>query len=652
MRLFCWDRKKALAGAALGALCFACCLLTCAGERAMLAAGAILSLGFVALGPVRLGARAAAHPALLHLIYSLLALLGICVAAQTALRLNFLYCLSRIPLNMACAALLALLLFAATLRPRLSLALASLPLMLLTIVDSFVLAFRGFEVDITDLASARTALGVIGNYRLRVDPALFLGLALWALILFSGLCLPALRIRRRRAARAGALALALCLLAVDYRACSALPVEAFTHDGSRNSGLFANFAARSLLLMHPDVPEGYSPEAVAALEANYADSAATPAEGAPTVIVILNESFVDLSVLGSEPDTAQDALPFFHSLRENAIRGRALSPTYAGGTSYAEYAVLSGNMLERNSIGKNVYPLCIKRPSSSMLATLRRLGYTCASTHPYSPSSWSRSTAFPMLGFDEMEFLDGYPQRDIVRKYVSDREVYAQVIDRCDRAAAADEKLFLFGITMQNHGGYNYSGDGYTPRAALEGNPGTHPDAEQYLGLLRESDAALEELIAHFRDSDRRVAILFFGDHFPGLDEAFWEELHGGPLASLDEQELTYTVPFFVWTNYDIEERDVGLTSLNYLSGYLLEAAGLELPAYNRFLRDMEQVIPALNPLGYYSAARGRFLPFDEAEGEEAKWLNDYDMLQYNSLFDAAHRSERFFPLPEVASAE
>ena len=90
----------------------------------------------------------------------------------------------------------------------------------------------------------------------------------------------------------------------------------------------------------------------------------------------------------------------------------------------------------------------------------------------------------------------------------------------------------------------------------------------------------------------------------------------------------------------------VGLTSLNFLSNYVYEAAGLPLPAYNAFLKDVQKVIPAMNVFGYYSSAKNAFIPYEEAEGEEAEILNQYRILQYNSLFDDKNRSEIFFPAP------
>ena len=102
-------------------------------------------------------------------------------------------------------------------------------------------------------------------------------------------------------------------------------------------------------------------------------------------------------------------------------------------------------------------------------------------------------------------------------------------------------------------------------------------------------------------------------------------------------------IPFMMWANYDIEEKYVECTSINYLSRYMLEGAGIELPAYHKFLKDMENVVPAMNALGYYSLSKGDFIPCDKAEDEEAAWLNQYEALQYNNLFDTENRDEELF---------
>ena len=175
--------------------------------------------------------------------------------------------------------------------------------------------------------------------------------------------------------------------------------------------------------------------------------------------------------------------------------------------------------------------------------------------------------------------------------------------------------------------------------------------AEQYLTLLHESDKAVEYLLTELADFPEDTIVLFFGDHFPKVEEEFFQEVHGGAFETLPEQMLQYQVPFFLWANYDLQEQTVECTSLNYLGRYLLEAAGLELPPYYRFLKDLEEAIPAVNALGYYSVSQQTFLPLEDAAGEEAQWLSRYSMAQYNNLFDGDNRSPVFFQryLPAAA---
>ena len=200
---------------------------------------------------------------------------------------------------------------------------------------------------------------------------------------------------------------------------------------------------------------------------------------------------------------------------------------------------------------------------------------------------------------------------------------------------------------MQNHGGYTEKYDNFNEQVRALGI--NYPDVNQYLSLIHESDASLEYLISYFENVDDPVEIVFFGDHQPSLSQSFYPYLNGKGLSGLTEDELEalYTVPFFIWTNYESEEEEVEITSLDFLSTIALERAGIELPAYNQFLSDMMEVVPAINARGYYSKTEGKFIHIEEAQGEEAEWIRDYEILQYNNMFDRKGKSEVFFPYLE-----
>ena len=209
---------------------------------------------------------------------------------------------------------------------------------------------------------------------------------------------------------------------------------------------------------------------------------------------------------------------------------------------------------------------------------------------------------------------------------------------------AANEDLFIMSISMQNHGGYTEKYDNFDEKVRLLGL--NYPDVNQYLSLVHESDSALEYLISYFQNVDDPVEIVFFGDHQPSLSSSFYPNLNGKGLSGLTEDELEdlYTIPFFIWTNYESTEVELPVTSINYLSTLALERAGIELPAYNQFLADMMETIPAINSRGYYSKSAGGFLHIEEATGEEADWIRNYNILQYNNMFDKKEKSEVFFP--------
>ena len=362
----------------------------------------------------------------------------------------------------------------------------------------------------------------------------------------------------------------------------------------------------------------------------------------PTIIVVMNESFADLNVIG-KIQTNEPLTPFMDSLTENTIKGYAISSVFGAKTPNAEWEFLTGGTMAFLPVGSVVYQQYMTDTPTSLVSTLANEGYTCVAMHPYYETGWSRNLIYPKLGFEENYFIDAFDQTQVVRKYVSDREVYRKIIERYENRSV-NEDLFIMSITMQNHGGYTSSYENFEENYYKVGR--SYSDANQYFSLVRESDDALKELISYFSSVEEPVEIVFFGDHQPSLTSKFYKLLNGKGLSGLTLEELQnlYKVPFFVWTNYDTPEEKVDVTSLNYLSTITLERAGVDLSAYHQFLRDLRNVIPAINARGYYSLEKGKYVHVEDATGTEAKWLSKYENLQYNNIFDEKNTSEIFFP--------
>ena len=115
----------------------------------------------------------------------------------------------------------------------------------------------------------------------------------------------------------------------------------------------------------------------------------------------------------------------------------------------------------------------------------------------------------------------------------------------------------MYLVTMQNHGGYTYDGEDFREIVQLDGYREEYPDAEQYLSLIHETDTAASWLINYLSKLEHKCVLVFYGDHLPQLNEHFYEEIHGGIFENLDDEELKQSVPFYIWTNYDIEEESL-----------------------------------------------------------------------------------------------
>ncbi|MBQ9827467.1 MAG: sulfatase-like hydrolase/transferase [Lachnospiraceae bacterium] len=645
-------------------------------------------------------------------IWNIVMLVITSLCSQTILDHDFLYIgFYKILLGMIIIELVVMIFFIITGRIYISTVLGTFLLLVLSVASYYVYHFRGTELMPLDILSVQTAANVASNYTFEITEGMVMAAVIWLVFVILGFLLPKQEkqkgLKGHLLHRAKFLGLTVVLFFSWFFLSRSVKMETWGNNGSKFNGFFLNFSLQLKSELTVKKPKGYSLDVIRQLEIEYAgadpslgetgadmamemlliesggsvdpglpdsetaddtipggdtetgentDPAGTDTETAqdadgerkrPDIIVILEESFVDLSVVGDDVDGDVEILPYWNALGENAVKGYALSSVYGGGTANSEWEVLTGNTMGFLSSGATPYQLYIYDPVCGMASYLRSMGYTCESTHPFYSTGWSRRKVYPYMAFHSSSWLARYPQVEMVRKYVSDREMFRHVINMW-RQKKEGESMFIFGITMQNHGGYYYSGEGRTPTVKLEGYEGTYPDVEQYLGCAHESDSAIQFLLDYYSRVDDPVVICIFGDHFPNINSKFLEELHGGEFVTLDEQQLKQTVPYIVWANYDIKEEDPDLTCLSMMSSIVYDVAGIEQPPYNRFLQDMKEVIPTWNALGYYSKSQGGFIEYDDAEGIEAEWIFKYRCLQYNNLFDIEHRSTRLFPTIDV----
>ena len=526
-----------------------------------------------------------------------------------------------------------------------SVAIGSGIFMIISTINVYIYRFRGRMFEPLDILSADTAINVVENYSLFPIPQSILsGWGIYVAMLVIVLCFGR-NIGQRFNIRKRLALLVICAAGSFMILLYSTTLEAYHWDleGAQFNGYILDFVSQFKNITEP-VPENYSTDLVEQLAKQYAADNNQDLPDEPTnIIVIMDEAFSDLSLIG-DLSANEDVMPFISSLKENTISGYTLTSVFGGNTANSEYEFLTGNSLACLSPNTVPYSQYIRSSSYSMVSNLKsKFNYKCIAMHPFYSNGWNRASVYEHLGFDECDFIEEFPQKDFVRKYISDQEMFEYLINTYE--SQKDKPLFIFGVTMQDHGSYTYTGENFTNTISLRNYPNEFPEAEQYLSLIHETDKAVEYLINYFKNEDENVVVVFFGDHQPKLEDSFYKTIRGTTTNTLDEKQTLYKVPFFIWANYDLEEEYLPCTSLNYLSSYVYTAAGITLPPYNRFRKEMEKIIPSINAYGFYSLRSGRYLPLEDADGEELKWLELYKTLQYNNMFDEKNRNESFFPL-------
>jgi len=388
-------------------------------------------------------------------------------------------------------------------------------------------------------------------------------------------------------------------------------------------------------------PEGYSLERVEALLREAADGqqengriagsgqveeARSGAVELPHIILIMNESFSDLRVLGNL-QLSRENLPFFNSLEENVIRGYVNASVLGGGTANSEFEVFTGCSMGFLPAAYYAYQQCMDRPMHSLISNVEAAGYVTYSIHPELASNWNRDRVYRYLGFDHSLWLEDFQEAEVLHYGVSDLETYRKVEEVFENRRDG-EKLFVFDLTVQNHGGYEKS-DVERTVEALNVSSG---EADVYLSLIFESDRAFEQLISYFAGQEEPVLICMYGDHQPKFaEEAFYDRIFGQTegLEERDRRLNQYKTPFVIWANYSIPEREGMDIGMSYLGALVLETAGVPCSPYFSFLQQYREKYPAVTVNGYIDQAG---VEYDwSGDGTE---LMEYRMLQYHYLFD------------------
>ena len=565
-------------------------------------------------------------------------------------------------------------------------------LMGVAIVNFYVMQFRGIPIVPWDFLSIRTAANVAGGFEYKIYWQMLLAtFGFVFLILTAGKMKAKLRFLPVRIG--GFLIAAAALVFVIHglqdnqmKSFWGIDTTLFTPTVRYTKNGFWPAFLSNLSFLKIDKPSGYSVEEVEKI-AETADEAYEPENRnsvsgrqteaeedtaasvqPPNIIVIMNEAFSDLSVLG-DFNTNEDYMPNFRALMEDYTSGHLLVSVKGGNTANTEYEFLSGDTMAFLPPGSVVFQQYINGEVPTIATYLKQFGYETIGMHPYQGSGWERNRVYPLMGFDTFLDQSAFQGADKLRNYVSDKGAFDKVIQLFEEKEEGRPQ-FQFLVTMQNHSGFSpkSTDNGFSEEVILTDAPSqtsTVVTAERYLTLIKYSDMAFAELIDYFEQNvTEPTLIVMFGDHEPndyvtdviddlvGNDKFVTASDNSGAAdmseESLDDVQKHYQVPFVIWNNFGLEKNDaIDQTSVNYLSSILLEEAGLPLTDYQKFARNQQKQIPALSAVAWCDK-EGNYHSWAERDEDEtySGLINDYNILEYNHLIDKKNRVDPVFLEP------
>ena len=512
---------------------------------------------------------------------------------------------------------------------------------LVGMVNHYVLRFRGRILFPADVAGWRTAANVADGFDFSVDPYItHAAILLVAYLSAVWLCAPQKKRDRMPRWLAGLLLVFGLGYSFAFFRTDMLPwLGVYTQQwATQSNGFLLNFTV-AMRYSSVDKPDGYSHDLVLELAEQYPSVEADASVTRPTnIIVIMNESFGDLTIFDGL-ELEEDPTPFLHAMEENTIKGLMYSPVTGGGTASVEFEYLTGFSTYFQPPHTVAYQLYVSEGMPSLSSLMKVEGYETTAFHPYKSSGWNRPLTYQYMCFQNQYYQEDVEKPYMVRHYISDRSDYEKVFEITESAQGAP--TFVFNVTMQNHSGYAQGWRNLEDSIKLNLRLSTiDKNAEQFFALMRESDKALKQLITYYSQVEEPTMIVFFGDHQPALKNGFYEALYGKALSERTTQEVLqqYAVPFFIWTNYDIQEQQDVILSANYLGVLTAQMAGLPMTGYMNFLSQLYEQLPVITPVGFITG-EGEYLEEAELSETQREWLYTYQVLNYcgmTDLFDQA----------------
>ncbi|MBX3595977.1 MAG: LTA synthase family protein [Rhizobiaceae bacterium] len=403
---------------------------------------------------------------------------------------------------------------------------------------------------------------------------------------------------------------------------------------------FALAFAMNVPMAKVSTPAGYTEKALAEIAPPSSSPVSMP-EQKPDIIVVMSESFWDPTRL---PGVEFKPDPIAH-VRETSS-GHVFSPEFGGMTANVEFEALTGFSNAFLPYGSIPYQQYVRKSLPSLAGFFRSEGYETVAIHPFEGWFWNRKSVYDAFGFDRFYSIETLPPMKSRGPLISDASLTDEIIRLADQS---ERPFFYFAVSLQSHGPYEpYRYTDPVISVSSQTTEATRQSIITYAEGAHDADQSLKRLMEWAQQRERPTIIAFFGDHLPPLNLGYVETTFlKEPVPDRREPPealaLHRETPLVVWSNKSGPVRDIGTISPAFLPLYVLKTAGITHPFYTGFLGEINARFHVVER-HLLIEANGQPSPDWSQAKKVDPAINQYRLLQYDTMFGKAWRSQTFFP--------
>ena len=371
-------------------------------------------------------------------------------------------------------------------------------------------------------------------------------------------------------------------------------------------------------------PKGYSKEKIKEIEKKYDQVALEINKNRnelidnQTIVYVLSESFADPSRIEGV-NLSRNPIPKIQEIKTKVTSGLMQSDGYGGGTANMEFQTLTG--LPFYNINPTVSVLY-----SEVAPKMRRLISFSDSfnnkevIHFESPINYSRNVIYNRLKFNKFISIDDKKNYDLGYQevHISDESTYKAVLKEMD----AKKNQFFSVITIQNHSPF-IAGEPSDLTATGNGfSDDENTKLTNYSRLLTFTDTATQSFLESLSKIDKKITVVFYGDHLPGLypESAF-----------KNNPESQYQTDYFIWSNFDAPKLNYPLVNSSDFSAMVFEQTNSKVSPYYALLTEV---------------LKKASVDKKALEGEAQEIAEDLKMVEYDLISGKGYLSKDFFKVP------